>query len=255
MLAPTPSAGGTEFRGPVILGGRTDTEPTIAVPGTKVEVSKAERGSFQGVDTLGADSPPVTRPSRGVERRGGAEGIEGRRSIVDPRRRSVLAVVSGHLHVERLKRSSVTTPASSSASGRPIIDDIVEIGAVSGAPGQEVEIPVVIDSPMQIEGIQLVFSYDPERFEPRVGRAGAGDVASPASPVGLRGTFYEFLFNGAERPGCLDALDTNDDGRINVSDPIATLMFLFLGGSPPPEPFEEPGFDPTDDALGCEGGV
>jgi len=50
---------------------------------------------------------------------------------------------------------------------------------------------------------------------------------------------------------CADAADANDDGSLNVSDPVFALGFLFLGGSPPPPPFPLPGADPTADPLGC----
>jgi hypothetical protein len=51
---------------------------------------------------------------------------------------------------------------------------------------------------------------------------------------------------------CRDAADSNDDGRVDISDPIYVLTFLFLGGPAPPQPFPEPGIDPTDDGLTCD---
>ena len=64
--------------------------------------------------------------------------------------------------------------------------------------------------------------------------------------------FWYFL--GTDRPliHCLDSADANDDGEIDISDPIRTLMFLFIGDAFLPPPFPEPGTDPTEDALGCE---
>ncbi len=32
---------------------------------------------------------------------------------------------------------------------------------------------------------------------------------------------------------CKDAADVNDDGKLDLSDPVSILGFLFLGGSPP----------------------
>jgi RHS repeat-associated protein len=60
------------------------------------------------------------------------------------------------------------------------------------------------------------------------------------------------LFSGGEDPLCFDAADTNDDGTINIADAIYLLAFLFSGGSPPPEPFDICGPDPTDDTLTCD---
>ena len=60
-----------------------------------------------------------------------------------------------------------------------------------------------------------------------------------------------FLFLGTPPLVCLDAADFNDDGQIDVSDPIATLGFLFLDGNVPPPPFPEDGLDPTEDSMVC----
>ena len=57
-----------------------------------------------------------------------------------------------------------------------------------------------------------------------------------------------YLFLGASEPTCRDAADANDDGKIDISDPVATLQFLFTGEtklSPP----RTPGLDPTPDEL------
>jgi hypothetical protein len=60
------------------------------------------------------------------------------------------------------------------------------------------------------------------------------------------------LFGGPSfEVACRDAADSNDDGRLDVSDPIHLLAFLFLGGAAPPQPYPEPGADPTEDSLGC----
>ncbi len=58
------------------------------------------------------------------------------------------------------------------------------------------------------------------------------------------------LFLGGEAPGCPDAADANDDGELNLTDPIAILSRLFLGGEalPPPGPLDC-GVDPTADGL------
>jgi hypothetical protein len=60
-----------------------------------------------------------------------------------------------------------------------------------------------------------------------------------------------WLFTGGKRPACYDAADANDDGKIEISDSLATLGFLFLGAGALPPPHPEPGEDPTEDKLGC----
>src|SRR5688572_8348986 len=80
---------------------------------------------------------------------------------------------------------------------------------------------------------------------------GVLDISDPT--VTLRHLFLE----GAE-PACLDALDADDTGSVNISDAISILGFLFHGGSPPPAPYPAAGADPTEDGLACgasKGGI
>ncbi len=62
----------------------------------------------------------------------------------------------------------------------------------------------------------------------------------------------EFLFAGGSPPPCEDAADANDDGKLDLADAVAALTYLFGGGTiPPPSPPGPPGPDPTLDPLGC----
>ncbi len=54
------------------------------------------------------------------------------------------------------------------------------------------------------------------------------------------------------RIDCDDALDINDDGLLDTTDPLVLLSWLFLAGEDPPPPFLECGPDPTDDELSCK---
>src|SRR5262249_22817969 len=58
-------------------------------------------------------------------------------------------------------------------------------------------------------------------------------------------------FQGQRIMDCPDAADVNDDGIVNISDPVYLLRFLFQGGPGPPPPFPVCGADPTADSLGC----
>ncbi len=61
-----------------------------------------------------------------------------------------------------------------------------------------------------------------------------------------------YLFIGlSPEPTCLKSLDVNDDALIDVSDPIYLLSYMFLGKDAPPAPFIECGHDPSLDHLGC----
>jgi len=60
-----------------------------------------------------------------------------------------------------------------------------------------------------------------------------------------------YLFRGGERPPCLLSADVNDDNRADISDAVYLLNYLFTGGTKPPEPLSEIlggngcAFDPT----------
>lgn len=60
-----------------------------------------------------------------------------------------------------------------------------------------------------------------------------------------------YLFNGGAS-FCLDAHDANDDGQVNIADPVYTLTWLFNGGPQMPPPFPGCGQDPTTDAIECD---
>ena len=62
-----------------------------------------------------------------------------------------------------------------------------------------------------------------------------------------------YLFKNGVVPFCLDAADTNDDGELDISDPVYLLYWMFVPGSPPPpEPYPNPGHDLTFlDKLKC----
>jgi len=62
------------------------------------------------------------------------------------------------------------------------------------------------------------------------------------------------LVLGQPQDVCHDALDSDDNGVIDISDPIYLLNYLFVGGGEPPAPFPIAGLDPTDDELDCASG-
>ncbi len=62
-----------------------------------------------------------------------------------------------------------------------------------------------------------------------------------------------FLFRAAPLPCCLDALDSNDDGEVDIADPVHSLFSIFVRGAPAPlAPYPGCGRDPTEDSLSCE---
>lgn len=98
-----------------------------------------------------------------------------------------------------------------------------------------------------------------------LGRPVLPDLTSP-EPIFLRGDVDDdgsinigdplgvllHLFRGAPTD-CPDALDLDDSGTIELTDVIRGLGYLFLGDAAPPAPFPVAGIDPTPDALAdCE---
>jgi hypothetical protein len=78
------------------------------------------------------------------------------------------------------------------------------------------------------------------------GDAGGNGAVEMADAIFILG--WQFL--GSRGPDCPDAADVNDDGQVNIGDPIELLSGLFLGGSPPPPPGPfDCGVDPTEDKL------
>jgi hypothetical protein len=75
---------------------------------------------------------------------------------------------------------------------------------------------------------------------------GVVDISDPQATL-------NYLFLGGASPDCLDAADANDDGRLDVADPVATLNFLFQGAGSLPPPAGSPGPDETPDDLDCRG--
>lgn len=61
------------------------------------------------------------------------------------------------------------------------------------------------------------------------------------------------LFVGGNRTRCHQAADANDDGWVDISDPLMILARLLLGGRVRPFPGSDRcGTDPSDDHPGCE---
>lgn len=60
----------------------------------------------------------------------------------------------------------------------------------------------------------------------------------------------DYLYRGKPLR-CLDAADVDDDGEIKINDAISHLRYLFSQGPPPAYPFPEEDYDLTRDRLHC----
>lgn len=71
------------------------------------------------------------------------------------------------------------------------------------------------------------------------------DLSDPISTLG-------YLFLGSVEPGCHDAADADDNGKIDLSDAVYSVSYLFIGGAPiPPPVWNDCGVDPSADDLTC----
>jgi hypothetical protein len=74
---------------------------------------------------------------------------------------------------------------------------------------------------------------------------GSIDVSDPVETL-------NYLFLGGARPGCLEALNANGDVSIDLGDAVWELSFLFLAGAPPPPPFESCGLFEGEGVGSCD---
>lgn len=81
----------------------------------------------------------------------------------------------------------------------------------------------------------------------RRGDVRVDDLINITDPIAT----LNFLFLGGEAPPCLKSADADDDGVLVLTDAVYLLRFLFLAG-PAPLPPSACGTDPTADTLSCD---
>ncbi|MBI4606287.1 MAG: hypothetical protein HY721_30345 [Planctomycetes bacterium] len=98
------------------------------------------------------------------------------------------------------------------------------------------------------ERVVLGGGQDEPRF--RRGDSNADGQVNISDPVTTLG--YLFLGTPGALP-CEKSADADDTGKLGLTDAVYVLLFLFSGGPPPAAPFESCGFDATEDGLACAG--
>jgi hypothetical protein len=66
-------------------------------------------------------------------------------------------------------------------------------------------------------------------------------------------SILHFLFLGVDVIRCKKSADIDDNGMVEITDAISLLTYLFSGGPAPPPPFPEAGLDRAPDQLSCVG--
>ena len=98
---------------------------------------------------------------------------------------------------------------------------------------------------LALAGLRTLPAQTPEFRRGDANADASVDISDPVFTL-------QFLFLGGDSPACLDAADGNDSGVLDLSDPVYILQFLFLAGQRPPAPGHlECGPDPTGDVLNC----
>ena len=104
----------------------------------------------------------------------------------------------------------------------------------------------IFDRPLTEAEVQGLYNVaGPAQFiRGDVNNDGRLDIADPIRVI-------EWLFIDPTPLDCLGAADANDDGAVNVADPISALASLFNAGAPPAAPYPNCGADQTPDTLPC----
>ena len=157
-----------------------------------------------------------------------------------------------------------TLPPSVDATLIYLVYD-VSPDAPTGA-GEETVVELFNDR--EISQIFNVFTVDNQSVLPalgsatvRVESAGLEEAGFIRGDVDLSGrvditdsiNILNFLFTGGAAPACMDAADPADLGRVDISAAVFLLNFLFQGGEAPAQPHPYPGLDVGEDDLDCQG--
>jgi hypothetical protein len=126
----------------------------------------------------------------------------------------------------------------------PVLVGVAAYGRDSGDPTQPFRVLQA-----RLEEVEIV--PDPDGPGPGPGfirgdanADGKVDISDGVSILG-------YLFLGGSPPQCLDAADADDSGELVITDAIYVLNHLFVGGPAPPPPHPDCGEDPTDDPVDC----
>ena len=130
---------------------------------------------------------------------------------------------------------------------------------------------IAIDAPDglgDLSGLQLALTVDPAGDHDGDGVANAVEASLGFDPLSASSSPATFVRGDADRNGfvlfedvlttlssvlgeptpaiaeCPEALDVNDDGKLDLADPISLIAYLFAAGPAPAAPFPEAGPDP-----------
>ncbi len=143
---------------------------------------------------------------------------------------------------------------SQTADGTLEIIEVSVSGGVATQVGEGITL-AAIDDPGGIlfdgENFIITGNSDGTVYEVQVtGNFTRGDP-NEDGVVDIGDPIYElsYLFVNGPAPECIARLDANDDNLVDIADTIFLLTFLFNNGPQPPEPFDVAGPDPTPSSV------
>jgi ELWxxDGT repeat protein len=135
------------------------------------------------------------------------------------------------------------------ADGTRILADLVP-GPEGSSGFGSLERFIVAGERLFFSGAGKLWVYPLVDRSPRFRRGDANadgtiDVSDAIATLGL------LFIGGPPTLPCQKTSDTNDSGDLDISDAVTLLTHLFLGTAALPEPFTSCGLDPSDDHLPC----
>ncbi len=134
---------------------------------------------------------------------------------------------------------SITLDVRLAAAGEEEIDGIVLESGLKprGAPFPAIKLDLVQQNPRDQDTIfKIHLEAEPDVPPPgdkfRRGDANDDGLVDISDPVQV----ISWLFQGEGAPGCLETADTNRDRQHDLTDAVFLLAYLFLAGEPPPTP-------------------
>lgn len=174
--------------------------------------------------------------------------LDGARQTVTDYWRLVYAADRHNRHVRRWV--VLDPPLDVAGIGSPI--HAVEIAAPEPTAGSPAEAQY-LGASFEVLASPRVLFYDARRREEpaeavfRRGDVNADGTVSAADALGL----LDVLFRRGQPSTCLKAADADDDGTLDLSDPVRILLYVFGRERRLPAPLGPCSVDPTPDGLSC----
>jgi hypothetical protein len=131
--------------------------------------------------------------------------------------------------------SALQAPSSNLTDNNPgfgaTVYNFLTIGCINTGNDSSVEIDYVAWK----SGVHVPVAKSCGGVQPTGFKRGDADASGKLDITDAVSTLM-FLFMGGTAPPCMDAADTDDSGKLDITDAVSSLMFQFMGGDPPAAP-------------------